>query len=546
MPKKTSSILLKALLVSCLFLLFPTSSAQAQKTFLSQDYIDTTIMRAMYIINESATFAGVGYRHKEAVDKARGILVNLKQKAKGDPNESYILWKASELEAQISLEEEDLRRIEAEKNLLTSNKLVLDYNSEVGKFRPDFGKLRATFRRMSEVDQKQANNLADSYNKRYRQISREALYSLEKALMSGDIDLAKKELDYLEKNKFFLMINVSRFTKMKDRCDNLQSALNEIPKIEGELSRGETAAKEFRLSESRTSLSMAKDRITELRGSLPQKEYSSLSAKADKNIRFLDSREDSLVKVALRILDQKGTEAAGHYLQNDLQKLGLSREKCSYLDQAILNATVPEEDPQEQIVEEYQEDDSEKSEMLNDVRAIARKKAQEKADSIAAAQEAQYLAEARADSLKREEDKKRQMRLRIQQDRAAQISMNIYSMLEKGKVKEAKNLFSKEKQFLSAYLFKDAFEMLDMSVSYSSEEPVATVSVPAAPEKDDKNRKIAKDRMDQIYTLLERNQIKEAYKRFQKDKGPLQKYLDKESYEMLEITVVQSYNYLSN
>ncbi|MFP4015373.1 MAG: hypothetical protein ACLFVQ_14900, partial [Chitinispirillaceae bacterium] len=64
--------------------------------------------------------------------------------------------------------------------------------------------------------------------------------------------------------------------------------------------------------------------------------------------------------------------------------------------------------------------------------------------------------------------------------------------------------------------------------------------------KREKNEKIAKKRADMIYALLERNKIKEAYRRFQMDKKPLSRFLDKNSFEMLEITVVQSYNYLSD
>ncbi|MFP4014599.1 MAG: hypothetical protein ACLFVQ_10965, partial [Chitinispirillaceae bacterium] len=390
MKKRKSLISTASLIITAIPLLFswpgitenilpPTTSVYAQKGYkLTQDYIDSTILRSIYIINEAATFAGVGYRHKEAITRARNILNSLKQRAKGDPNENYVMWKVREVEGQIQLELEELRQIEAEKNQLTSNKLVLEYNAEVGQKRPDFATLRGIFMRMSEVDVRQANNLANSYNQRYRNISREAMYSLQKALMKGDVDLAKSELDYVEKNKYYLVVSPRRLENLKARYEKLAGALGEVPRIEKELADGNKAAREFKLSQSRGSLNRARSKLKRLKESLPQKKWVSLSSETDRHIRFLDNKEDSLVKVTMRILKQKGPDAAGDYFQNVLQKMGLSRDKCSYIDNAILESTPKNSEPEMQIVGDlHQEEENEKSEVLTSMREIARKRAKE-------------------------------------------------------------------------------------------------------------------------------------------------------------------------
>ena len=55
-----------------------------------------------------------------------------------------------------------------------------------------------------------------------------------------------------------------------------------------------------------------------------------------------------------------------------------------------------------------------------------------------------------------------------------------------------------------------------------------------------KNQERAQSEIIQIYEMLEKNNIKEAIDRFQKNRTPLQKYLDKEVFEMLEMTVTQA------
>ncbi|MDR0306710.1 MAG: hypothetical protein LBI42_07720 [Chitinispirillales bacterium] len=498
-------------------------SVYAQKSLLTQEYVDTTVMRALYILNEAQTFSGMNNKQNDAIIQAKQVLNRLKQQAKGDPNEKYALWKISEVEYQINFEEEEVRRIADEKRVLTANQLVIQYNSEVGKTRPDFATLRGLFRRMSEVDTRQANNLADSYNKRYRQISREAMVSLEKALVANDADLAKRELEYCEKNKFYLMISDSRLSRLRERFEKLQNAHNEVPRIEAELSSGERAAFEFRLSESRASLIMARNRISEIQSFLPQKDASALSARVNRALRALDSREDSLVRVAMSVLEKQGPDAASEYLHDVLQKrMNMSNDRTSFVDQAILRSR-PEKAAanQPKIVEDYASNEPDRYEMLTEMQEKARKRAQDRADSIRAVHE-----------------------------KVQKISLDIYTLLEQNRFREASQLLAREKLFLSSVMAPSAFEMLELTVTQSaasaqqSARPAQTARTNSG--KVDKNRQRADEISKRIYTLIENNKIKEAYNGFEKNKKPLKKHMDRDAFKMLEITVTQSYNAISN
>jgi len=478
-----------------------TVHAQAIIVGLSQEYVDTTVMRALYILNEAQSFSGMNNNQENAINQAKAVLNRLRREAKGDPNEKYALWKISEVEYQINFEEEEVRKIAAERRLLTSNQLVVEYNAEVGKERPDFAKLRGLHRRMMEVDVRQANRLSDSYNKRYRHISREAMASLEKAINANDLVLAKKELEYCEKNKNFLMINDSHLAVHKQRIEKMGNSEQEARSIAAQLDAGERAMREFKLSESRATLTMAKNRINDIKDILPQKEASALSVRAKRAVRALDNREDSLVNVLMEVLNTQGHEAAIEYFNDVLQKrMNLSNERASIIDQTILRTgTVKAPSGSPIIVEDFTLDQPDKSHVFTDMQQTARVRAQ-----------------ARADSLKTV---------------ALQISIEIYLLFDRNKPKDAVMLFAKERPFLLSAMPKNSFELLQRCAAQ------ARNAHTGKGQKVDKNTHRAQVTSGLIYALIETNKTKDARERFQKNRRALNRHLDREAFEMLELTV---------
>jgi len=466
-------------------------------------------MRALYVLNEASThYSMSSSAQANAVNRARSILNDLKQKAKGDPNERYVAMKVLEVESQIYLEEEEMRRIAEDKRILTSNQLITQYNAEANKYRPDFAMVRGIFRRMQEVDTRQANNIADHYNKRYRQVSQEALYSLEKALNSNDAAIARRELEYCEKNKNYLMISSSQLVSQRARLDRLQGASTDMPRVLAALDAGEKAYREYRLSESRASLTMAQNRLNEIREHLPSKEGAEAAARAERAMNALDIREDSLVKLNLAVLDRQGPDAAIEYLQDVLQKrMNISSERASLVDQAIMRVR-PERalESKVKMIETDTSGSQKDYEAVLGVQNKAMRRAQEKADS-----------------------------LRKVRDRVANLSNNIYTLLQQNNYKPATRLFNKEREFLASAMDKSAFATLESYVQNGDR------AAAAARANLDKNRGRAEEDMARIYGLVEQNNVKEAYKRFNKYRKHLGKYLDREAFQMLEITVTQSY-----
>ena len=78
---------------------------------------------------------------EDAISSAKQIASRLKNLAKGDPNEKYVLWKVGELERQIHLEESGLVLEKSQNRQKLMNDLVGPFNAEIAKRRPYFSVL---------------------------------------------------------------------------------------------------------------------------------------------------------------------------------------------------------------------------------------------------------------------------------------------------------------------------------------------------------------------------------------------------------------------
>lgn len=538
--------------------MYAGSPSKDNTKYLSQTYVDSSIGRAFYLLNEATSMAGVGFRQKEAIDEARRIANNIKQLAKGDPNERYVLWKASELEAQLYLEEKDLVLQQLNKGQISVNQLISRYNLEVGRVRPDFASLKRLHMQISHLDATKANEMASSYNKRHRAISRELLFSLEKAIMSGDLKKAREELGYCLRNKTYLGISDSKYSQLEKQVEGLTLADEKKPFIEKDLADARNALKLNQLNIAREKVASANHFFSGIKPYLSQDESSGLSSSISLTTRMLTSKEDSLVQVNLSILKNKGVQAANDYLKNTLRPSGVSRDKAAYVDNAILSISAP--DTSKITREIGKMADSEESEVdenstaLTDLLAAAKRKAQIKMDSIRAIEDARLrelqIENARQDSILMVT----QAALRRNQDSATSLSTHLYTLLESNKAEQASKLFNQSRPFLYKYMWRDAFDILESTLKQFDASPVekaVTIAyVQAEPQTKaqfteqqrlEANQQKAQQEIIEIYTMLENNQIGAAYNRFSKIRSPLQRYLDKEVFQMLELTITEAY-----
>jgi hypothetical protein len=567
------------LLLFCLycvpFLLIPSSGAEAgakKGNYLSQEIIDTSIQRGFLLLNESADMAGVGFKHQRSIVEAKKIAKRLKERARGDPNERYILWKVGELEAQIYLEESDLVLQQMRKRQLTINELVDKYNIEVGKWRPDFATLYRIHKSMSQVDQGKANELADSYNQRKRAISREAVYFLEKALVDGDFKKAQKELGYCLRNRLYLDVSQSTYKRLEDRVEGMLTAQHDKPVIEEKCRSANRLLNRLNITEARKTLDSAQNRFFIIRKHLPQREAITLGAKKKRVDNRLDAIEDSLVEVNLRILRSKGVEAADKYLQNVVRRYGVSRQKAADVDRKIISVRSPENNAMHAEFSALSNDDQDQPAVLDDIMSRAKKKAKKKMDSLQAIENArlwkEHQEQQRRDSIEQVARAAREAQRRRKEMRADSITLYIYAQLEKNNMNAVNRMMKLERSFLKMFLRSEEFDILTNTIEQFAHvpnmqesrvtylQPVATQATPqqsTPPPASEKKKRTLQDNLEKaqkeivgIYAMLEKNEIDRAYHRFQTIRKPLRKYLAPEAFSMLELSVKQAYEYYSS
>lgn len=566
------------------------ANGSAPRAYISQTMIDTSIQRAFYILNEAASIAGVGFRQQQAIAEAKSIAKKLRSIASGDKNERYILWKVSELESQIYLEEKDIMLLKVQQGQISINQIVSRYNTEVGKSRPDFASMRRMHVQMGQLDVNQANQMADSYNQRYRAITREVSYAIEQALENGDLEKAQSELGYCLRNASYLSMSETTYNQLEKKVEKLAVARVEKPKIEQELATANASLRKNDLISARDNLTSAEGRYTLINTTLPERESSFLYNDIKRYKNQLSLKEDSLVNVNLNILSKKGINAADDYMRNTLRALGVSRDKVAFVDKAILDIKSPDNsgisdelssissgDEDEQEVRDGSSNDNAPPTMLDEIMARARKKAQEKTDSLRRIEEAQMriaMAEQRRqDSIATIQRAAELKEFEQKQTIAKNTSMDIYALLEKNQIQGAGNKFQKERPYLLQYLDKNDFYILESTLQQFSAPPppqpaqAVAVSTPAArtskpssdqdvqtvivtgpmpkpiEEKLRKNQERAESEISEIYSLLERNQVNEAYARFQKNRKPLQMFLQQDIFSLLENTVSQAWEF---
>jgi hypothetical protein len=208
---------------------------------------------------------------------------------------------------------------------------------------------------------------------------------------------------------------------------------------------------------------------------------------------------------------------------------------------------------------------------LADVRLMAKKKAQQRADSLRAVEEEKArihrIEQAHADSIKQAAEKQAHEAALLEEEKKANnLAMDIYTLIGGNKSAEAQKKFTSARKNLEKYLSKESYGQLQAMVFQSYEtsgrrddknERNAVVLVSKSPsttmdpqgtesqeQNSEKNREKAKQVTTQIYNLMETNEIEAAYKRFMHSRRPLEKYCDKEAFGMLESTVIQAHESL--
>jgi hypothetical protein len=307
------------------------------REYLSQTYIDTTIQSAYYgfiAANRDASHL----TQAAAIQRAKNVVADMKMLSEGDPNRRYILWRLSELEAQIGLEEEEVRLKQRYATVKRINELVEIFNKEVLQPRPNFANLHTLHQRMTVVDVSKTNEFAEIINQKNRSVSFNLKQSITNALANNDYVKAETDYNYAVENRKYLNISNSdieawrRNIQIKKDADYLRTNIDSrIDFVNGIVAQN-------RLSEARRHIEVLSRDLAGARALLTQNFVSSARVKLNGLSANIDRREDSLIQHGYSLVREKKYGEASAFLKTVLFPAGVDRNKTAGIDKAIIEA----------------------------------------------------------------------------------------------------------------------------------------------------------------------------------------------------------------
>ena len=311
------------------------SAVFCQKEYLSQTFIDTTIQGAFYEFVAANKEAG-GSTQISAIQKAKTVVSELKKRAEDDPNKRYILWRLSELEAQIGLEEEEVFLKQKYAAVKKINELVEMFNKEVLQERPNFANLHTLHERMSIVDVSKTNEFAEIINKKNRSVSFNFKQSINNALAENNYVKAENDYNYVVENLKYLNISNSdiemwrKGIQAKKDADYLKGNIdNRVAFVNGIVAQN-------RLLEAKRHIEVLNNDLKGASALLPQSFVSSTKLKLNNLSANIDRREDSLIQRGYLLIRDKKYKEASVFLKEVLFPAGVNRERIAGIDRAII------------------------------------------------------------------------------------------------------------------------------------------------------------------------------------------------------------------
>jgi hypothetical protein len=467
---------LKIRILSLLLIAMLPGISTAAETYLTQSYVDSIVDRAYYHLN-SAADPSSGTNLERAIENAREITASLKKKAKGDINEKYILWKVNELEGQIYLEQKGVLQEKNTWKQKTANELIAAFNTELGRRRPSFSALESLQGRMEATDPDKALQLQHSIRKRRQAIVQELRVTFDDALAGGMIDKAREDLSYLQLNHKHLGISVDEYARISAKIQSRTSIEEELKIITAALEAAGKMLQKRDLSNARKECSIARSRLDECRTRMLRLEWERLTTEWGRMHSRLQLKEDSLIGIAMNLMNSSGPSASENYLDT-LRYFGVSQEKIGRLDRILLEKAIAQSRNESNLQSKKLiamveiEDTSETVSALDQLLLAAKQKAKAKKDSLEALSDQNarltQVAEVRRDRL----SVTQQQRSQREQDRREELAkqartelVTVYLLLEKNKAKEAQRQFDKSRSLFKEALAADEYAKIDSTVN---------------------------------------------------------------------------------
>lgn len=306
--------------------------------YLSQESIDREINNAYYAFVAASSDVGQEYTQESAIENAKSVIKRLEKLAENDPNRRYILFKISDLQDQITLEEEEVSLKAQFERVNEINRLVKIFNDELFKKRPSFSKLHILLEKVDGVSRDHRNQFATNINQKNRVVVSELRSEIKNKFSRNNYEEAETLYHYAVRNRKYLNFSENDYELWSGKIQAKRNAEFLQENIDKSVQYLEKITKEDKISEARRNIDVLRHDINGASQHLPTKFVSSTFTRLNRLQNDVDRRENELVERNLALIKGANTDAALQYMNNTLRTSGVNPEKIAQVDRAILQA----------------------------------------------------------------------------------------------------------------------------------------------------------------------------------------------------------------
>lgn len=520
-------------------------------TYLSQASIDSTVQNAFYGFVEASRSVGVVGSQRSAIVRAQETVARLKQIAEKDPNRRYILWRVSELEQQINLEQEEVNLQSEYQRVTEINRLVALFNEELFLPRPNFGKLHALYKQVDALSVKHGNQFVDNINQKNLVVTNNLGREVEAAFERGDYAGVEEIYMYAVRNRKYLNVDMKYYDQWSARIQAKKNADFLQQNIGKQIASLNEIVIKNKIAESRRCIDVIRADIQGasrfLSPAFVQNTYKNLSVVS----QAVDTREDSLVQVAKNLAAARKAEQASYYMERVLRPAGVNPNKIALVDREILSHSTVVKAENHEVTAEI---DKISASAAQQPTGAADFNAQVKLSSDALKQRyAEMDSKARShfvrahqsefDQLQKEDMKKEE-----ECAGADAILAKVGVFIEAGKFGNADKLLTKNETILlsnsTPNLYIDIRRKVNAALGRNSvgDPQIASMSIRQKELSDEAMEEKCVVLTTQIYTALEKKDIQTAAGLFYRNESLLRKHSYDEAYQAMKKQVVREYS----
>lgn len=518
--------------------------------YLSQEIIDSTVQEAYYGFVAATREAGGLYTQKSAIMNAQQTVAKLKKLAEDDPNKRYILWRVSELEQQIYLEQEELRLKHEFERVTEINRLVEIFNTELFLPRPSFGKLHMLHNKVGMLSVEHANQFATNINQKNRVIIAELNNEMRDAFITNDYDEAEKIYKYAVKNKKYLKLNEKQYDQWSTQIQAKRNADYLTKNIDKQVRQVRTIVSKNKIAEARRHVEVIQLEVEgaarHLSSSFVNKTRSDLSSIS----RSITVREDSLVSYNMSLINMKSDKAT-YYMDSVLRPAGVSPEKIAAVDRAILKASGNKKKVNKKVNAEIafiEQSTSQTGLSMDDISASVKLKA----DSLKRHYQ-QLQIDVREHYIQTHKSEFKQLAktqsvATKNQVKADKVLYKIDAAVQKGDFSKADQMFTKKEQLLLSHatpdLYIDIRREMNRGLGRSTfgDRQIAAVTARQKESSPDRLQEQAVEITTKIYNALDKRDVESAAGYFYRNEELLEKNTYADAFYTMKKTIVKEYN----